>query len=833
MGWFLDQFRNKQANLSDNAGRGNNQSANVAQESTLRTLDASPAGGIYLGHVIRAGAGSYDVSVRASQVMQVACIVSGDLMSYHLGTSDCFIPVEGSKVLVYIPFTGCPYGVILGSIPVADHGSPLDETGNLVSQMFCQQIDLEPGASYATELAYNQPFADPKFVDMVNSHMGRPLDLFPGNRYWVNEQGMSIGLLNLLVGMRATDKAKIELGVLDDTVRIVSGYYRHINAQGETQIYNDGGFVTQITTGSQYQCERSGFKEYGEELTVANSATKFLDNSTEMKRKLVEPDLAPKSRFHLYTGHLGDVVNLFIGNPDPTQNPETMSADSKDQGLMHTHIDGSGRMIMRSASGISFQRWDRIPIPKRKREPWDPEGDKIEDDPAIFADKKPFELPSDYPYARNMLMRDMMAWYQKLAYQRLHETSTANQRKDYYLPEETDLTTPDDTYDKQGEAREKFQENDLRHNFLNVEPDGSIILRDAWGSEIVMRGGNIIISCAGQLELRPGKSLVGLAGHDFIVKAKNSIDLTATDKDVRIKADRNLHMLAEGRTSGGGILLESKAKSSASTFKDLKGEKVRSSGIILKASDSTVYTEAKTVHTSGSKYIKLETFSQDGKNDGSLLISVGRLISNAERQTVITTNQNTGMAVLKNTALLAGRSAYLVGGRSAGVLKGSKIMVPLMWAPIQQAPYTQIQSKIQDIYDRLQDTPWLKPFDPDVRQDVQFTYRSTAEYGTNRASEIQGATKFLVYQAAWAFMANTGATLLKNVTTEGWTEYEIDGTYPWPGEDAYTGSSAYLKLEQEENIDPATGIPKIRKDLKNNSSSLRETSFNDYEVTQT
>ena len=33
------------------------------------------------------------------------------------------------------------------------------------------------------------------------------------------------------------------------------------------------------------------------------------------------------------------------------------------------------------------------------------------------------------------------------------------------------------------------------HEWARLEDDGSVIIRDAWGSEINMRGGNIIISC--------------------------------------------------------------------------------------------------------------------------------------------------------------------------------------------------------------------------------------------------------------------------------------------------------------------------------------------------
>jgi uncharacterized protein (DUF2345 family) len=78
---------------------------------------------------------------------------------------------------------------------------------------------------------------------------------------------------------------------------------------------------------------------------------------------------------------------------------------------------------------------------------------------------------------------------------------------------------------------------------ISILPDSGIVLRGACGEEILLQGGNITLSCPSDIRVLPARSAVSLAGDDVVFRAKNSIDLTATDNDVRIKAERNLDMV--------------------------------------------------------------------------------------------------------------------------------------------------------------------------------------------------------------------------------------------------------------------------------------------------
>jgi hypothetical protein len=123
-------------------------------------------------------------------------------------------------------------------------------------------------------------------------------------------------------------------------------------------------------------------------------------------------------------------------------------------------------------------------------------------------------------------------------------------------------------------------------SFLYFLEDGGVMLADGFGSAIKMTAGKIRLECAGDIELAPGRSLIGL-GSQVILRAKKSVDISASDNDVRIKAEKNLHMLA-GNGGSGGVLVECKSDSIGQDFKNQIGENVTSNGIIFKATKSVV-----------------------------------------------------------------------------------------------------------------------------------------------------------------------------------------------------------------------------------------------------
>jgi hypothetical protein len=133
---------------------------------------------------------------------------------------------------------------------------------------------------------------------------------------------------------------------------------------------------------------------------------------------------------------------------------------------------------------------------------------------------------------------------------------------------------------------------------ISLLPNGGIAIRGGHGEEILLQGGNITLSAPGDLRCLFGRSAVTLAGDDIVLRAKNSVDMTATDHDVRIKAERTLDMVG-GMGGSGRTLLENKSTGlpNIEGVQGQEGENIRGAGVMLRAPESVVASYGKRIYT--------------------------------------------------------------------------------------------------------------------------------------------------------------------------------------------------------------------------------------------
>ena len=105
-----------------------------------------------------------------------------------------------------------------------------------------------------------------------------------------------------------------------------------------------------------------------------------------------------------------------------------------------------------------------------------------------------------------------------------------------------------------------------------------------------------MLTAPGDVWIQPGRNVNIIAADDCIIKVHRSVDITSTKNDVRIKAERNLQILAgNDQSEGGGVVIESRAPAAKYDFaKD--GEDVKHSGILLIAPDSDIACWGKSVY---------------------------------------------------------------------------------------------------------------------------------------------------------------------------------------------------------------------------------------------
>lgn len=759
---------------------------------------------VVTGVVIRACPTTYNLTVKIGR-SNVACIIAGTSATDLLGTSTAELPRVGTNVLVYLPTRNTAMGgIIIGSIPPHRRAEVVGSESPDTPAIFLPEINYESGTLMRYHAGYTGATAAKSLPQAGIGGGSKPADILPGDAANINAQQVGWYVKAFTAGILASQRAHIAVSMLDDAVSVTGGTFKIIGPTGTRNIYNDSGHITDEESLTSYQAERSGQAVIGAAVTDKEGKEGRFSSII----KGIVGRIVPRSRLQVFKGYLGDIINIFVGSPDPTvELPLTEGTKSTDRGLFHTHVDSSGRLHVRAANGIIFERSDCIPIPKRVRQPWDPRGDKqIEPQ-----EKRDFEWNKEHPYGRSLLMRDASAWSTRQAYGRMME-----HEKDIHIPEEADLPTPESAYDVIGKATADYDNHAGRRAYAAIEPDGSIILRDAWGSEIIMRGGNIILNAAGNIEARAGKSIVNMGGQDIIMKARDSIDVTAENHDVRVIAKNNLHMRSEG------VVVESTAAHTAVDVSapGTEGEDRRGGGIVFHAPNSRVLTNAKVAHVAGNQRIIMDTSGgttgdsdEADDNKGTFQVLAGNVTIDARNSVRLGSKDNTSLRMGAGAITAAAKSIATIASVSNQISQDGKALVPVMWVDIKHPPYPPLHTEMLANNAVVSDyATVLAGAVPSKRSKIGVTYRTAKQYGTEYASEIGiDQPEFRLYQPAWEFLLLNGAHGLYGGTVS-WTEREISGTYPWPG--AGIRDNCYIRLAREVNVNTQNGKAINRKDME-------------------
>lgn len=333
------------------------------------------------------------------------------------------------------------------------------------------------------------------------------------------------------------------------------------------------------------------------------------------------------------------VIHPNAHNPNITQTisvttqVQRYTQQNKFRGLSEENWDQDGHIGIRSAKGIIISKRLIIPEPKRMKRPNDePSGDNAQNyrfnglyhDPAVTP--PPHRVlgikDSGDPYEQLVRCSAFMDTYAHVFnWKGLHQFQYHD--KDWYVPQESEYTPetaamPDGipTFGLLDGAQylprppAVFMEIDHRYgtnaapnviyfpnnSYLALLDDGGVLLGDGWGSEIRMTGGSIFNTCAGDIWELPGKNWNAWAGYDAIIRAHNCVDISATFRDVRIKADINCYILA-GNEVCGAVLIESRAPGIdfQCMADDPADPQQLMTGVILRAPHSIVAARAPTV----------------------------------------------------------------------------------------------------------------------------------------------------------------------------------------------------------------------------------------------
>ena len=347
--------------------------------------------------------------------------------------------------------------------------------------------------------------------------------------------------------------------------------------------------------------------------------------------------------------------------------------------------------------------------------------------------------------------------------------------------------------------------------------DGSVVVYDGWGSEIRMGAGNVDVRCAGDFNVFAGRNINLYAGDDAVVKAHNSVDLTAANGDLRTKAEKNSHHLS-GNSGCGGFLFECKATDPSYNFTGLAGEAVGSSGFNVIAEDSACLVRAQDItlrlaQTADDNKITLDAGTHDVR------VRAGTFTSHLSTARVDLLPN----AVVEFTAdrVLFSQPVY---GNSTGFFSGCLTTDQWLGAAVHVATglgglvdeYTgDLDVTAVDVADRVayltgayRTAVSNENDEPPNAEDMEFTCRTPAQYRT---------TGWVYWESRWQRLAaGSGTTAASGLPV--WSEPAVTGsvsgtvTRPHPGHAVWTGSGGYA-YQLPVLVSPGVGWTAVDRDV--------------------
>lgn len=525
-----------------------------------------------------------------------------------------FTPIGGRRVDSYAPGTAVwvcrpphlPYGVIVGAEP-PPNGDPSRAMGDYV-HMASRCGRVVDGTHSAVLRARAAGGA-------VDWSARRPMDALPGvDRGWIAETGVRLLMDSFHVQAAVDEATGLFAFYHDQFVRLAAANLQIFSAGHVEEWFDDAGEILIQRGWTPYPWERRGALRPDVDPLREPSAAELRDPAAGLaSREPALPDLAPFHRRLFLGGYVGQggkdltllpPVGVDLFSPGIVADP---AVETPTIAVAEEHRTLAGGWHLRAARGLHLVKQAAIPAPIRLRDPRDrPEGG---DGPGYKAAGVAGDGPDHKvaPIVRTNVddspsLQRAAGLLDQAAHRRNWEglQALAAREGDWDVPEEAEsplvgaYRPPDPRVLADAHAMPDPGATSARvdHRYGEVDyfageagiyvgDDGSIVLRDAWGSAIVMAGGHVEIQPAGDLFLRPGRSLNAWAGRDFNLRARRHVELACSTGGVRLKAERDLQILA-GNSGEGALLLESRGVD-AMDYAGKVGTDVVGGGVQVKA----------------------------------------------------------------------------------------------------------------------------------------------------------------------------------------------------------------------------------------------------------
>jgi hypothetical protein len=577
--------------------------ANVHQTNRLQDH-----GQFFLGTILHAipHVGWYKVQTGTS-----LGAVPGVMLSHSgftpLGVRDTGSVPPNSQVLGYMP-NGFNTAFLFGVVP------PDLRDGTIVNPDF-----VVPGgqSGYKREPLHKFPWQGHYRKGHVRDFSGqRPVDATAFEWGKMGITGVGITIDDYLAQLRVNEMTGIFMTLFDSWCKL-TGYQLDIDSSVHSERYRDDEGEARNHRGDvMFPWEGLGLYDAGEDITqiFGDVEVQYQKARAKIDIKEGEEDLQPIYRWQEWKGYEGQGSIRQLNRPAKDSGKQFYKdKDPVAEGLFTETISADGAFALRSAKSVYIGRRVKQIVPKEIKLPEDKKGDDAEEDNYKFSSKfgggeehklKEIKIEGEHKQLRRLAaIQDLIAFgvnwkvlhpfhYHKLDYSTKQESEQndrfqkVNEKIDFAeLEDDTFLSDPEPVMlkiDHRYNEVEFFQ----RESFIYFTDDGGVILAAGQGESLILGSGSARLSAPGDVQLTPGRTLIGWA-EQISLRAKRSVDVSATEHDVSIKAEGTTRIVG-GVGGTGGVFIESKAPGRTQQYKDKIGEEIDGRGVVIKAPNSMV-----------------------------------------------------------------------------------------------------------------------------------------------------------------------------------------------------------------------------------------------------
>ena len=476
------------------------------------------------------------------------CIWAAGLFSGIFGFKMNHAPARGTDVLVL--FTGETNYII---------GCFLDKFGEIKGMRRANAtVDQKQGTIKGWfETLFQTAMRSNKTLKTNPQFRGgdAPWDMVDGEVEITNLLGVGATFMRHISQLKAGDLAKVECGIIDDMVRIISGNFKHHSAFGDCNISNDGGRLNARWDGTSADWEIFGKDDPNKPKLEQDSSTENAVKKPTHEDMIKTSD--PKWRFSQFVGFLGDFINMFVTDPVVWKEGSNFEQDKR-SGKAKVHINEDGTFLVSSVGEIILERSPKITTPLEKLPEHHKDGNKPGD-----------ELFDNLDTLRNWNFdasggKENVHYtiYQIREYAKWLTNQHANAQflrleKDWKVPSEAESEDPEH-YKCKHLDKTKAQDSTFPEKIkdvyatIKIAKDGSILLLDAYDNSISLSETGVAIASHQDFLIEAAGSINLMAGRDVNVVANHSVDVSATKGGLSLRGDSFIQQYCKL----GGISIE-------------------------------------------------------------------------------------------------------------------------------------------------------------------------------------------------------------------------------------------------------------------------------------